>query len=551
MLNNYFTLFKITQELNQLLRGKSLEFIASDSAHTLYLQFEEQTVVIHIGSGKNYIFYQNKYKKLPVPHFKKFKELNGLKFIRSETFYQERILELIFENDFRLRAFLFQPQSNVILMDHSDVIDLYFQQKMERFQSLYAGSFNHAAMPNPAFICHLLSNRDTDSLVKNVPSLARGPIFDELMHRVESSSNSCIPIIREFIKELQNIHSVLLFSEEKLKNYQYFLPYIPTTLPENTKAESYDSVSRAIQIYVSVNRRHEQILSLKNALQKTLKTELKYIRNSMQRLRVQLRKSQDKDKYHKLAQLILWNIHQIPEGVQEAEVVDYEDPDLKKVNIQLNPNLSPKAYADELFARAKRLENVSEIEERIQLLEKKRNIIEQYLMELEEITNIKELKRWPDRLHAIGIDVVSSTKKSSSQPERMPFREYYFQGYTIRVGKSAKESDELTLKLSKKYDWFFHAQDIRGSHVIVTHSEKKRLEQLAPSVIEVAAIIAAHFSEARHSSYVPVQYTQVRYIRKPRKSPAGFVTFHTYKTVFVNPSKFEQLEIKTKKDLIP
>ncbi|RMG21883.1 MAG: DUF814 domain-containing protein [Methanobacteriota archaeon] len=293
------------------------------------------------------------------------------------------------------------------------------------------------------------------------------------------------------------------------------------------------------------------MLSLREALEKTLKQELKYLRNSIQRLKVQLRKSQDKEKYRKIANLIMWNLHTIPEGARSVEVVDYEDPNLSKVTIQLNPSISPKAYADELFARVKRLEDVSGIEERIRILEQKSDIIQQYLAEISEFTDLKQLKKWPEKLQELGIEIELNKKKKDQQAERVPYREYFLDGYIIRVGKSARESDELTLKISKKHDWFFHAQDIKGSHVIVSHPEKKKLEHLPPHIIEAAAITAAHFSDAKHSSYVPVQYTQVRYIRKPRKSPAGFVTFHQYQTVFVEPHEFEQLPLKTKKDLMP
>jgi predicted ribosome quality control (RQC) complex YloA/Tae2 family protein len=100
------------------------------------------------------------------------------------------------------------------------------------------------------------------------------------------------------------------------------------------------------------------------------------------------------------------------------------------------------------------------------------------------------------------------------------------------VGRSDAENDLLTHRFASPSDLWFHAQGSAGSHVILkgAHPSTPR------TVIEKAASIAAYFSKARHSSTVPVIYTEKRHVRKPRKSKAGTATCSRSKTVFVKPS---------------
>lgn len=554
MLNNYFSLFKTILNSSSKIQGKVLEFIASDSKHNLYFQLDTVTLVCHLGSDKQFFFVQKKINKLPVPHFKKFKILNNklIKYIYLSAY--ERVLHIIFDGGYTMRLFLFQPYSNSILFNEIGTAEeVYFQSKFEKYKDFYTQKFHYMALPNPIFIEHLTHDTDLENIIKkNYPPLGQKLILEELIHRIKSEKNgkNFPTILIEFFKEIQSEYCSLLYSKKKTVIYHYFIPYIPTFINKSFQAELFDDPNRAIQHFIRHISKQKEFQKLYSRYHNLVTQEIKYVKNSITRLKIQIRKSKDKEKYAHLAQLIMWNLNNIPVGAAEWEVVDYADSDLKKVKIKLNPTIHPREYAEKLFEKAKRLEDISSLVERLRRFENRLEALSSLLKELEEITEIKKLKHFKNELEKIGIEWTSTDKAGHHQPQRIPYREYYFNNYIIRVGKSAKESDELTLKISKKYDWFFHAQDIRGSHVIVTHSIKDKLEQLPPEVIETAAITAAYFSEAKNSSYVPVQYTQVRHVRKPRKSPAGFVIFHQYKTIFVEPSKFNQLNLLTKKEAL-
>jgi len=104
-------------------------------------------------------------------------------------------------------------------------------------------------------------------------------------------------------------------------------------------------------------------------------------------------------------------------------------------------------------------------------------------------------------------------------------------GLPISVGKNNKQNDYLTFKLASRSQTWFHTKDIPGSHVVIHDNEPDE-----ESILE-AAMLAAYFSKARDSSSVPVDYTEIRHVKKPNGSKPGFVIYFEQKTVFVTPSE--------------
>ena len=124
-------------------------------------------------------------------------------------------------------------------------------------------------------------------------------------------------------------------------------------------------------------------------------------------------------------------------------------------------------------------------------------------------------------------------KKQSTQPGR-PFRRYRLAGgWEVWVGRNNRENDELTHRAAAPGDLWFHAQGVPGSHVVLRTGG--RPEQVPGRVREQAAALAALHSRARHSSLVPVIWTQRRYVRKPRRSPPGTAVCIREKSLFVAP----------------
>ena len=108
---------------------------------------------------------------------------------------------------------------------------------------------------------------------------------------------------------------------------------------------------------------------------------------------------------------------------------------------------------------------------------------------------------------------------------------YIIDGYTVLVGRNNKENDYLTLKYANKNDIWFHTKDFHGSHTILkidTNSSYPNNDLL----VKVAQIAVQH-SKARNSSNVPVDYCEVKYVKKPSGSKPGMVIYTNNKTLYI------------------
>lgn len=103
--------------------------------------------------------------------------------------------------------------------------------------------------------------------------------------------------------------------------------------------------------------------------------------------------------------------------------------------------------------------------------------------------------------------------------------------------KTIMQNDYITTKLGKSEDYWFHTQDIRGSHVLLK-TDGKEVKQ---TTLEAVASLAAYYSKGRLSSNVPVDYCFIKDVKKPSGSKPGMVIFKNHKTLYVNPKlQFEK-----------
>ena len=232
------------------------------------------------------------------------------------------------------------------------------------------------------------------------------------------------------------------------------------------------------------------------------------------------------------------------QGESGLETADLRDG--HPLSIELNPALSPSANMENWFRRARKAEKGRDII--LARLEEALTHADQFALatqRLEEIasSNCQELECLAALLdwhtaHAALLPATgaASSRRTGHAPEEpsRPFRRYQVdEKFEVWVGRNNKENDQLTHRASHSKDIWFHAQGVAGSHVILRTQGKP--ESIPKAVIEKAASLAALNSKAKHSSLVPVIYTERRYVRKPRKSPPGMATCLREKSIFVEP----------------
>jgi predicted ribosome quality control (RQC) complex YloA/Tae2 family protein len=159
--------------------------------------------------------------------------------------------------------------------------------------------------------------------------------------------------------------------------------------------------------------------------------------------------------------------------------------------------------------------------------------------DLERIATLKEAEKFYTLLISKRLIQASSIKKENLVRKKTLMKDSFHhlilaEKWQVHIGKNDHNNDRLTFKFANKYDLWLHAQGVSGSHVII-HLEKE--QSIPMHIIEQAACLAAYYSKAKNSSIVPVNYTKVKYVRKPRKAAPGTVIISQEKTLFVKPQK--------------
>ena len=172
------------------------------------------------------------------------------------------------------------------------------------------------------------------------------------------------------------------------------------------------------------------------------------------------------------------------------------------------------------------------------------NYIESIVYELESATNVQEISEIFDEIseNVIFRDKTDTLKKKKNTKIRKsnltknknvsfnPLK-YTIDGFTFLVGRNNKENDYLTLKYAKKTDLWFHTKDIHGSHAVLIVNHNIPPKDL---LVKCAEIVAYH-SKAKNSSHVPVDYCEIKYVKKPNGAKPGMVIYTNNSTLYVHP----------------
>lgn len=295
--------------------------------------------------------------------------------------------------------------------------------------------------------------------------------------------------------------------------------------------ETYSSVSQMLDTYYAGKAERDLVKQQAGDLKRLLTNERD---KNIRKLRIHektLKHAKNADKYQRLGELLTAHLHLVKQGDPSVTVVDYYDPEQNEVTINLQPDKTPSENAQAYFTRYRKLSTSKEIvQQEIKKTEKEIAYLEQLLQQLED-ARVQDLDEIREELREEGY--LKKQQKTKVRKTNRPQPEQYLSsdGTTIYVGKNNKQNEYVTHRLANRHDIWLHTKDIPGSHVVIKSnnpSEQTLLE---------AAQLAAYFSKARQSSSVPVDYTQIKYVKKPNGAKPGFVIYEQQKTLFVTPDK--------------
>jgi predicted ribosome quality control (RQC) complex YloA/Tae2 family protein len=205
------------------------------------------------------------------------------------------------------------------------------------------------------------------------------------------------------------------------------------------------------------------------------------------------------------------------------------------VRIKVNPNKSVSENAQIYFNKYKDIDKKLLAEDvKTNTLSYEISILSDINNKLNAVSSLSELKRLYKKLIDLNLLSMTTSSSNKSDKQQIAFKHFVLEdNWHVYIGKSGENNDELTFNYAKKQDYWFHAQGVPGSHVILKVKQK---DQVPPhQILEQVAGIAAANSKSKHSATVPVIYTQVRYVSRIRNAPKGTVNTRNEKTIFVEP----------------
>lgn len=305
--------------------------------------------------------------------------------------------------------------------------------------------------------------------------------------------------------------------------------------------KEYDSISELLDDFYFEKDKINRIKRKASDLFKILNNAVERTSRKTNNRRLELEKSENREQLRIFAELITANQYRLLEKSSVYTVENYYD-NCNSIDIPVNPALTAQQNAQKYFKEYKKATNAEKLlHNLIEEGEQELIYLDTVLDNLSRADSDREITEIRDELEKGGY---VKSRKGNKQKKDKPLPPIEFKssdGFTILVGRNNVQNDVLTLKIAKNYDMWLHVQKHAGSHTVII-ADKKDITETA---IYEAACIAAFHSKAKESSSVAVDYTLIKYVKKPVGAKPGKVIYNTYNTVYVTPKKelIENLKI--------
>ena len=380
---------------------------------------------------------------------------------------------------------------------------------------------------------------------------------------------------------LETLNIPTSVSTNNLKEVYSYLKDLFANMPDNVVLKEYPSVKKDYFAYKSTNdglavnfylddfytskEQSEQFKQYRDTVLKLVLNHVGKIKERISTIDLKIADCTNAEKYRLYGELITSNLYRIPDYPQaEVTLENYYDNN-NLITIPLDEKFSPSKNAKNFFKKYRKLQNtIAIVEKQKELSEAELSYLESIVYELEEVSTIEDIDNIYSEIcdnlifgknantvnnHVYNKQSKITNSKSSKQSNasNMPEKRN-IDGYTVYIGKNNKQNDYLTCRLAQNSDIWFHTKDIHGSHVVLKtdslHSSSENSSasctfNIPDSVLYKCASIAAYYSKARMSQNVPVDYTLIKYVKKPNGAKPGMVIYTNNKTIYANPQNIQ------------
>jgi len=513
--HNYYFLRQLTQQLRKRLIGWKLGACFSQNKDELIIGLyntsaqSEFYIKAHLASYFCCLQFPANFHRAKRNSVDLFSSLLDQSLVEIRQFENERSFWLRFERG----GLLFKMhgnRANILLTEGNQVTEI-FRSSLANDYSLDIASLDRTLS---------VSQRDFEQAEGDVRKLypTFGPIpkaYLQQHHYEQKSLAERWDLLQALLEEIENPKGYYLVEW----NAKLHLSLLPLGEVIKTEVEPLEALN---EFFIRKIKRI-RIDSLKGQLVQKLEKQKKQSTQYIQKNLRALEKLETGLQHQQMADILMANLHQVPEGAAEVELFDFYHNE--PARIKLNRQLSPQKNAERYYRKAKNQKiEVAQLQKNITGKEEQLQRVQAHLDYLRATDDLREVQQYASE-HQL-LDTKAGTEAN------FPFRSFSLDGYAVWVGKSAKNNDELIRNYAHKDDLWLHAKDVSGSHVII---KQQGNQPPPPYIIEQAAQIAAYYSKRKTDSLCPVIVTPRKYIRKAKNMPPGAVLVDREEVIMVEP----------------
>ena len=475
------------------------------------------------------------------------KIFSSAKLIAVEQKGLERVIEFTFDtaNEMgdrikpKIVCELITGSSNIILVgDDGKIYDAVHRSDIEKSDRLIMSGATYR-YPDSQNKINIL-NADLDLVVNKVNECNNVDLPSAILQTLEGMS----PLVCREISNYENITTALQKLKKNISSGEFNILYKADGTPADFcympitqygslySVKQFDSPSQLLDAFYSERENAARINKASSDITKLLSNLISRAKRRMAIRGEELERNLNREDLRINGELIKANLYAIKPGSATACVQNYYDENLSIIEIPLDPSLSPAANAAKYFKDYKK--SCAAVQSLGALIESDKQEIEYLESVSESLTRCKSLADIAEIREELSLGgyIKSISKKQPRKKAQTQLAEYKsVEGYKIVVGKNNLQNDYITCTLASKGDMWFHTKNIHGSHVVVFCGGAP----ISDETILFAARLAAKNSKAASSGNVPVDYTPIKYVKKPSGAKAGMVIYTTNKTIFVTP----------------
>ncbi len=487
------------------------------------------------------------------------KHLAGGKLLSVEAVSNERIVKLTVESTNELfeitkKMLILEPMgkhSNIILTDENNRIidairhiDFTLSEKRQVLPGLFyelppvQDKIDVHSLTEDGFFAHFNEKCPRDEISKKLMDdfLGMSPILArEIEYQSGGNLQKAGEIYWDYLQKLsqKKFEPTLLYKKGTQEPKDLYIWDI-LQYGDFFDKKSCQTVNECVDLFYKSKETKRRLEEKKDSVSQIVEKNLSRLYKKIDIHRKNIKKAETKDRYRIYAELLTANLYQLTENKKEVTLPNYYEENAP-LTIPLDETISPSRNAKKYFEKynkEKTMEKISremlsELHEEIRYLESVRDLLE--LSDDEK--NIAEIK---EELvlggYASDHNHGKNKKKNDTKITR-PMEFLSSDGTLILCGRNNRQNEELTLKIASKFDTWLHVRNVAGSHVVI----RNQGESVSDETLYEAALIAAQYSKVANDTKVSVEYTQVKYVKKPSGAKPGMVIYDNFETIIAEP----------------